>query len=497
MLRHVLDVDHGTIEGPRCDFEPTQSCSEEPAAQKQKADNADACQMELLKGRPKFIIFDKHAEPSEQCYGLSSTCTPDSEALVVQMCEVKYPPSEDPGLQEEIKRVLGALQWLSSGNDSIPNIQTLLDEANQLSGPLEGTLIEHQNQVNTLRVKVADAARKSLKASVNFIRKMDGFDILIAEGDELVNEISGELTANHEQRIKTWKAAVANAAKNTLKVSVASIRNLDGFGPFLDEAIQLFMPKAEEQQPWDDSRKKLILITLQNMIKSFAESDGLTWAGAEAKSRAALAKLVLQEFVKQFDAESEEHQKAQEELTNLQEVTDMDEELFWQKIQKWLDEWRAKLTKPQDSQDILKTSQSHVSQAQAQAQAQAEKERKFQEAKKALEPWLHDAMKHMAPAKKQKAEQLWQGLQIGFVEASFKHEINALKTEAEGEGYQPADGERIAAADRNLKNTIQKLQDGPAKERAKRLGEPSDESSAIKMRTMLLLPISVLWLSTQ
>jgi len=179
--------------------------------------------------------------------------------------------------------------------------------------------------------------------------------------------------------------------------------------------------------------------------------------------------------VKQLVGKSE--QEAQEELTKLRQVEDMSEHEWGQLWQKILT-WRAKVIKP-DLQETLTTSESDA----LEAQAQAEKERKFQEAKRALGPWLHDAMNHIAPAKKQNAEQLWQGLQIGFDETRFKDEINALK--------------KVGEADGNLNNTIEKLQDGLANERSKRLREHSDESLAIKMRTLVLLPITLFWLSTQ
>jgi len=388
-------------------------CSEELDAEKQEAEDADACQLKLLeKGRPKIIIFDEHALP-KQCYGLSK-CTPKSEAQViqqpdVQMCKVKYPPSEDPDLFE----MQDALKWLYFEFASIPELRKkvlhLSDEVDSLSEPLEGSLPQRREEkVNNLQVKVADVGRESLKASVDSIRNMDGFVNLIAEGDELVKQISGELTAHLQQQISSWKAAVAVAAKEML-VSVDSIRNVGDVGSGLNEAMENMTPKAEGEQQWDDSQAQVICRRLLETIKSFAESAGIT-TGVEEKSIAVLAKLVLQEFVKRLDGESLARQEAQVELTKLQQVEDMSE-ADW--LQLWLKilEWRVKLTKP--------------------------------------------------------------------------HEVTKDKVARD----------KTAAAQGNLSN-IEKLQDGPGTERAKEM-QTFDESSAVQMRTMVLLPTALFWLSTQ
>jgi len=321
------------------------------------------------------------------------------------MCKVKYPPSEDPDLFE----MQDALKWLYFEFASIPELRKkvlhLSDEVDSLSEPLEGSLPQRREEkVNNLQVKVADVGRESLKASVDSIRNMDGFVNLIAEGDELVKQISGELTAHLQQQISSWKAAVAVAAKEML-VSVDSIRNVGDVGSGLNEAMENMTPKAEGEQQWDDSQAQVICRRLLETIKSFAESAGIT-TGVEEKSIAVLAKLVLQEFVKRLDGESLARQEAQVELTKLQQVEDMSEadgHQLWQKILKW----RVKLTKP------------------------------------------HEAMQHT----------------------------------------------QKVARDKNLSN-IEKLQDGPGTERAKEM-QTFDQNSAIQMRTMVLLPTALFWLSTQ
>jgi len=217
------------------------------------------------------------------------------------MCEVEYPPSEDPGLRKDmendIKAVRSALYWLTEFNGIFfSDIHTLLTEEYWLATEFDGisdiqTLTEHRDKVNKFQAKVIDVAKNILKASVDSIRSMDGFHELAVEGGELESRISGELIAGPELRrqIRKWRVKVADAAKTTLKESVY-IRNLDGSETWLSEAMDAMMPKAEGQQVWDDAGAELIFILLQNQINNFAQSDERAW---EAKSKAALAKLVL------------------------------------------------------------------------------------------------------------------------------------------------------------------------------------------------------------